>query len=65
MFNALNRVQFGWPSSSLGSLTFGEVTGTAPGVGPRNVQFDCASTSEFGTQKESGLTAAPRQFTED
>jgi hypothetical protein len=39
MFNALNRVQFGWPNSSLGRLTFGEVTGTAPGAGPRNVQF--------------------------
>jgi hypothetical protein len=39
MFNALNRVQCGWPNPSLGSLTFGEVTGTAPGAGPRDVQF--------------------------
>jgi len=39
MFNAYNRVQFGRANTTFGSAAFGTVTGTAPGAGPRNVQF--------------------------
>lgn len=38
-FNALNRTQFGWPDTGLGSNTFGQVTSTAPGASPRNIQL--------------------------
>ena len=39
MFNAYNRVQFGRANTTFGSAAFGTVGGTAPGAGPRNVQF--------------------------
>jgi len=37
-FNAANRTQFGWPDANLGDTIFGQVTGTAPGFTPRNIQ---------------------------
>ncbi len=38
-FNAANHFQFGWADTSLNSRTFGQVSGGAPGAGPRNVQL--------------------------
>ena len=38
-FNAFNRVQFGRANTNISSPGFGQVTGTAPGAGPRNIQF--------------------------
>ena len=38
-FNAFNTVQFGRADTTLGSRTFGQVSGQAPGSGPRNVQL--------------------------
>ena len=38
-FNAFNRVQFGRANTNITSPGFGQVTGTAPGAGPRNIQF--------------------------
>lgn len=39
MFNAFNRVQFGRANTTFGNNAFGRVTGTAPGNGPRTIQF--------------------------
>jgi hypothetical protein len=39
MFNAFNRVQFGRANTTFGAAAFGTVAGTAPGAGPRNIQF--------------------------
>lgn len=39
MFNALNRVQFGRANTTFGNPSFGRVTGTAPGNGPRTIQM--------------------------
>ncbi|WP_321473991.1 carboxypeptidase regulatory-like domain-containing protein [uncultured Paludibaculum sp.] len=38
-FNLANRVQFGRANTSLGSTTFGQVTGVAAGASPRNIQL--------------------------
>jgi len=38
LFNLTNTPQFGRPNTTVGSPTFGVVTGTR-NVGPRNVQF--------------------------
>lgn len=39
MFNAFNRVQFGRANTTFGNNNFGRVTSTAPGNGPRTIQF--------------------------
>jgi hypothetical protein len=39
MYNALNHVQYGFPSNDLTSTTFGRITGTAVQYNPRFVQF--------------------------
>jgi hypothetical protein len=39
MYNALNHVQYGFPSLDLTSTTFGRITGTATQYSPRFVQF--------------------------
>ncbi len=45
MYNAFNRVQFGRANTTFGNNAFGRVTGTAPGNGPRTIQF--ALRAEF------------------
>jgi len=45
MFNALNRVQFGRANTTFGGSSFGRVTATAPGNGPRSIQM--ALRAEF------------------
>ena len=38
-FNAFNSVQFGKADTTFGSRTFGQVSATAPGGDPRNIQL--------------------------
>jgi len=38
LFNALNHVQFGFPSNNITSANFGAITGTATQYAPRNIQ---------------------------
>jgi hypothetical protein len=39
MYNALNHPQFGRANTTFGNTSFGRVTGTAPGNGPRTIQM--------------------------
>jgi hypothetical protein len=38
MFNALNHVQYGFPSASIANTNFGAITGAATLYSPRSVQ---------------------------
>jgi hypothetical protein len=43
-FNVFNRANFAIPTTNLGSAFFGQVTATAPGTTPRQLQFGARLT---------------------